>query len=62
MQLEPLSDLFLIYLFLFDQIGGNQINPIWFRYNGKAGLPTDKKYVGVIAQEIEKIAPYLIEK
>ncbi|MCH8020416.1 tail fiber domain-containing protein, partial [candidate division KSB1 bacterium] len=40
----------------------NQINPIWFRYNGKAGLPTDKKYVGVIAQEIEKIAPYLIEK
>jgi hypothetical protein len=38
----------------------NKIKPVWFRYNGKAGLPTEKKYVGVIAQEMQKIAPYTI--
>lgn len=38
-----------------------KIRPVWYRYNGKAGLPTDEKYVGVIAQEIQKIAPYTIE-
>jgi hypothetical protein len=37
-----------------------QINPVWFRYNGKAGLPTDKRYVGVIAQEMQKIAPHTV--
>jgi trimeric autotransporter adhesin len=37
-----------------------QIKPVWFRYNGKAGLPTDKKFVGVIAQEMQKIAPHTI--
>ncbi|MDD2566233.1 MAG: tail fiber domain-containing protein [Candidatus Gracilibacteria bacterium] len=38
----------------------NDINPVWFNYNGKAGLPTDKKYVGIIAQDIQKIAPYTV--
>ncbi len=38
----------------------NQINPVWFNYNGKAWLPTDKKYVGIIAQDMQKIAPYTI--
>jgi trimeric autotransporter adhesin len=37
-----------------------QIRPVSFRYNGKAGLPTDKEYVGVIAQEMQKIAPYMV--
>lgn len=37
-----------------------QIHPVSFRYNGKADLPTDKEYVGVIAQEIQKIAPYMV--
>ena len=36
------------------------INPVTFRYNGKLGYPTDKTYVGVIAQDIESIAPYTI--
>ncbi|XGC80312.1 tail fiber domain-containing protein [Bdellovibrio bacteriovorus] len=40
-----------------------KVNPVWFRYNGKGGTNDDgKKYVGVIAQEIEPIAPYMIEK
>jgi hypothetical protein len=38
-----------------------QIKPVWFQYNGKAGIETgDKKFVGVIAQEMQKIAPYTI--
>lgn len=37
-----------------------QIKPVWFRYNGMAGLPTDRKYVGVVAQEMQKIAPYTV--
>jgi hypothetical protein len=37
-----------------------QIKPVWFRYNGEAGLPTEKKYVGVIAQDMQKIAPYTV--
>jgi hypothetical protein len=37
-----------------------QVRPVTFRYNGKAGLPTEKEYVGVIAQEMQKIAPYMV--
>ena len=37
-----------------------QVKPVWFRYNGEAGLPQDKKYVGVIAQEMQQVAPYTI--
>ena len=37
-----------------------QINPVWFRYNGKAGFPAGKKFVGVIAQEMQKIAPHSV--
>jgi hypothetical protein len=37
-----------------------QVRPVSFRYNGKAGLPTEKEYVGVIAQEMQQIAPYMV--
>jgi len=38
-----------------------QIHPVWFQYNGQAGIETgEKKFVGVIAQEMQKIAPYTI--
>jgi trimeric autotransporter adhesin len=37
-----------------------QINPVWFEYNGKAGLPKDKRFVGVLAQDMQKIAPHTI--
>jgi predicted GIY-YIG superfamily endonuclease len=37
-----------------------KIEPVWYRYNGKAGLPKDKRYVGIIAQEMQKIAPHTI--
>jgi hypothetical protein len=38
----------------------DQINPVWFTYNGKAGMPTDTG-VGTIAQELQKIAPYMVK-
>ena len=38
------------------------INPVWFRYNGKAGMPVDEKGVGTIAQELKKIAPYMVNE
>lgn len=38
-----------------------KINPVWFQYNGLAGLADDgKNYVGIIAQEMQAIAPYTI--
>ncbi len=38
----------------------NKIHPVWFEYNGGAGLPTGVKTAGILAQEIKKIAPYMI--
>ena len=31
-------------------------------YNGKDNLPTDEEYVGVIAQELQKIAPFMVSE
>ena len=37
------------------------INPVTFKYNGQGGLKADgKDYVGVIAQEIQQVAPYTV--
>jgi trimeric autotransporter adhesin len=37
-----------------------QIKPVWFSYNGLAGMPKGKRFVGVVAQEMQKVAPYMI--
>ena len=37
-----------------------KINPVSFEYNGKAGITTKGKRIGVLAQEIKEIAPYLV--
>lgn len=38
-----------------------QIDPVWFQYNGKAGIKdTEKEYVGVIAQDIQKVIPHTV--
>jgi BMFP domain-containing protein YqiC len=37
-----------------------KVKPVWFEYNGEAGMPTEKRYVGVIAQQMQKIAPYMV--
>ena len=40
----------------------SKINPVQFYYNADAPFNTDQQQVGIIAQELEKIAPYMIEK
>ncbi|MBD2769953.1 tail fiber domain-containing protein [Hymenobacter sp. BT664] len=37
-----------------------KVRPVWFEYNGQAGMPTNQKYVGVIAQEMKEITPYMV--
>jgi hypothetical protein len=36
-----------------------KIHPVWFTYTGEAGMPHETG-VGVIAQDLQKIAPYMI--
>ena len=38
------------------------INPVWFNYNGDAGMPVDERGVGTIAQELQEIAPYMVNE
>jgi hypothetical protein len=39
-----------------------QINPVSFKYNGLGGYQaSDKDYIGVIAQEVKTVAPYMVE-
>jgi hypothetical protein len=37
-----------------------KINPISYRYNGLGGTPADMPGIGVIAQEIGRVAPYTV--
>ena len=37
-----------------------RICPVRFRYNEKSGYATDKEYIGVIAQELQPISPYMM--
>jgi hypothetical protein len=39
-----------------------KIHPVNFRYNGLMDLSDSKKYVGVLAQELQQAAPYMVEK
>ncbi|MCB0432002.1 MAG: tail fiber domain-containing protein, partial [Mangrovimonas sp.] len=39
----------------------DKINPVWFTYNGKAGMPHETG-VGTIAQELQKVAPYMVNE
>lgn len=36
------------------------INPVTYHYNEKSGFDTSIEYVGVIAQELKEIAPYMV--
>lgn len=36
------------------------INPVKYQYNKLSGYDTTKEYVGVIAQELKEIAPYMV--
>jgi hypothetical protein len=40
-----------------------RIRPVWYRYNGRGGTPTDgQAHIGVIAQELESVVPYMVQE
>ena len=40
----------------------NQINPVSFYYNRQSPFQTEKMQIGIVAQDLEKIAPYMVDK
>jgi len=39
------------------------IEPVRYRYNGKGGIKaTEREYVGVVAQDLQRVAPYMIRQ
>jgi hypothetical protein len=38
-----------------------EIRPVYFRYNELSGYKTDKEHVGVIAQELQEVAPGMVD-
>lgn len=38
-----------------------QIQPVTFKYNDRSAMNSDMEHVGVIAQDLEQIAPYMID-
>ena len=39
----------------------NKVHPVSYRYNGLAGTRTDRVEYGILAQEMERVAPYTVE-
>ena len=37
-----------------------QIRPVWYQYIDRFDLPVNQDFVGIIAQEIQEIAPYMV--
>lgn len=37
-----------------------KLNPVTYRYNGKAGIANTKEHVGLIAQEVLNVFPYMV--
>jgi hypothetical protein len=37
-----------------------KIRPVTYHYNKESGFNTEKEYVGVLAQELQQIAPYMV--
>jgi len=39
-----------------------KLNPVKYKYNGKAGITSDEDYVGLVAQDVQEILPYMVGK
>lgn len=39
-----------------------KINTVTYNYNNKSGYDTNKEHVGIIAQEMQEVAPYMVRK
>jgi Chaperone of endosialidase len=37
-----------------------KIQPVWFRYNKTSGFDMEQKKVGILAQDLQKISPYMV--
>lgn len=40
----------------------SQINPVSYYYNVRSPFQTDKMQIGILAQDLEKVAPYMVDK
>jgi hypothetical protein len=38
------------------------LQPVVYRYNGRMGLPTDREYIGLDAQDVQQVMPELVER
>jgi len=38
----------------------NKIRPVRYHYNGKLNLPSNQQYIGIIAEELQQIAPFMV--
>jgi hypothetical protein len=37
-----------------------KLQPVTFKYNGMEGLSTGERHIGLLAQEVERVAPYMV--
>ena len=37
-----------------------KIKPVWYNYNQLSGYDVTKKYVGVLAQDLQQVSPYMV--
>jgi hypothetical protein len=37
-----------------------KIKPVWYNYNQLSGYDVTKKYVGVLAQDLKEVSPYMV--
>ncbi len=40
----------------------NQLKPVRYNYSGEAGMPADEQFVGIMAQDLQEIAPYMVKE
>jgi hypothetical protein len=40
----------------------SKINPVQFQYNNLSPFQTNEPQIGIVAQELEKVAPYMVDK
>lgn len=38
------------------------LQPVRFHYNGMCGMPTDQAFIGLVAEDVEEAAPYMLRK
>jgi hypothetical protein len=39
-----------------------KLQPVRFHYNGMGGMPTDQEFIGLVAEDVEDAAPYMLRK